>query len=145
MLRQLVGDLNARVEVADPEHVVDVLSANVTARNLANVTALTNKRKLSERATDRRRVDALYADLKAGGNQAVADRFINVLLKLSEAPELLAVVADAGSEGLAPRDRAQAAAGQDISEEPGAAGVHHMLGERLARRGQGACSQPALV
>ena len=101
-LRQLVGELH--VDVRDPDHAADVLAANVTARNLANVTALTNKRKLSEHASDPSRVDMVYAELKSNGHQAVTDRFINVLLKLAGAPQLLSVVADVASESLAPRD-----------------------------------------
>jgi gamma-tubulin complex component 2 len=109
-LRQLVGELHSRVEVRDPDRATEILTANITARNLANVSALTNKRKLSERASDPRRVDAIYTGLKATGHQPVTDRFVNVLLKLHEAPELLSMIADPGVEGLAPRDQPSTAA-----------------------------------
>jgi hypothetical protein len=124
-LRLLVGDLHSRVDVPDPEQLTDVLAENVTARNLANVTALTNKRKLSERSTDPRRVDTIYSELKAKGHQPVTDRFINVLLKMAEAPELLAVVADAGAEGLAPRDQPAADPPAPPPEPTKGAAWHH--------------------
>ena len=85
-LRALVGELNGRVEVVDPDAVAATLAENVTARNLASVTALTNKKKLTERAADARKVDEVYARLKKSGHQAVTDRYIHVLLKLFEAP-----------------------------------------------------------
>ena len=136
-LRELVGELNAVVEVRDPEAATDVLTANVTSRNIANVTALTNKRKLSERSSDPQQVDALYAELKASGQQPVTDRFINVLLKLREAPELLAVIAD--SEAADSQLAAAAAPAPAPAPAPlTAAEARSQLSARLGAEGVGA-------
>eukprot|EP01052_Picozoa_sp_SAG31_P031679 SAG31_NODE_3383_length_4335_cov_2.093012_1_plen_334_part_00 len=68
------------------------LRAQVTSRAIANVSALTNKRKLAESSTNAMRFDMVYTDVKSRGYQAAADRFISVLLKLKENPSLLALL-----------------------------------------------------
>lgn len=138
-LRELVGELHSCVEVPDLDAATDVLASSVTSRNIANVTALTNKRKLSERSPDPPKVDALYLEIKDSGNQPVTDRFINVLLKLQEAPELMAVVADRAVD--------QQEAGAAMAPAPAPAPLtgekaHQLLGARLAGRGAAQASAP---
>jgi hypothetical protein len=139
-LRELVAELHSCIEVPDLEAATEVLASSVTSRNIANVTALTNKRKLSERSPDPPKVDALYAELKDAGNQPVTDRFINVLLKLREAPGLLAVVADPVAA------QRQADAALEPAPAPAPAPLtggeaHELLGARLAARGPAQSSQ----
>lgn len=134
-LRELVGELHSCVEIRDLDAATDVLASSVTSRNIANVTALTNKRKLSERSADPPKVDALYAELKGSGNQPVTDRFINVLLKLREAPELMAVIADpAAAQMQAEAAMAPAPAPAPASAPLSGSEAHQLLGARLAGR-----------
>jgi gamma-tubulin complex component 2 len=53
---------------------------------------MTNKRKLKEASSDPARFDAVYEDVKAQGYQPVADRFVSVVLKLKEHPDLFDAV-----------------------------------------------------
>lgn len=141
-LKELVGELHSCVEVPDLDAATDVLASSVTSRNIANVTALTNKRKLAERSPDPTKVDALYGELKNAGHQPVTDRFINVLLKLREAPGLLAVVADPAAA------QQQAEAAMEPAPAPAPAPLtgdeaHQLLGARLAARERAQSAQAA--